>query len=69
MYIYTCERILFAVEGAWGVGLSFCPWALVGPFPWALFGPFPTEQSEACSERSDEVRGCKLHITQTTSSA
>ena len=56
-----------------GLGLSFCPWALVGPFPWAqpgpfpwaLVGPFPTERSEACSERSDEVRDCKLHIRQT----
>ena len=25
----------------------------------------PRERSEACSERSDEVRDCKLHITQT----
>ena len=39
------------------------PWALVGPFTWALDRPFPTERSKACSERSDEVRGCKLHTT------
>ena len=25
----------------------------------------PRERSEACSERSDEDRDCKLHITQT----
>ena len=25
----------------------------------------PRERSEACSERSDEVRDCKLHIAQT----
>ena len=24
----------------------------------------PTERSEACSERCDEVRDCRLHITQ-----
>ena len=37
----------------------------LGPFPCALVGLFPTEPGDACSERSDEVRDCKLHITQT----
>ena len=34
---------------------------VVGPFPFAL-GPcwaLPTERSEACSKRSDDVRGCQ----------
>ena len=54
---------------------SLCPWTLVGrfpcaqqmSFPWALVGPFPTERNEACSVRSDRVRDCKLHTTQTNS--
>ena len=25
----------------------------------------PTKRNEACSDRSDEIRDCKLHITQT----
>ena len=40
-------------------------WHCLGPFPCALVGPLPTEKSEACSERSEEARDCKLHITQT----
>ena len=60
-------------KGVGALGLSFCPWAHVRPFPWAqreflpwaLVGPFPTERSEACSERSDEVRDCKVYITPT----
>ena len=31
-------------------------------------GPIgPTQRSEACSERRNEMRGCKLHMTQTKS--
>ena len=38
---------------------------IVGPFPWTFVGPFAAERSELCSERSDEVRDCKVLITQT----
>ena len=70
--MYTYERIWFAVEGRGALGLSCCPWTLVGPFPWAqqgpfiwdLVGPFPDERSEACLEPSDEVCNCKLHMRQ-----
>ena len=37
----------------------------LGPCPCAPVGLFPTEQSAACLERSDEVRDCKWHMTQT----
>ena len=40
-------------------------WHCLGPLASALVGPSPTERSQACSERSDEGRENKLHITQT----
>ena len=46
--------------GSWALPLGAC-WAL----PLGLFWDFPIERTEGCSEGSDEVRGCKLHITQT----
>ena len=51
-------------SGRAGLHTTFDIWHCLGPFPCALVGTFPTKRSEACSERSDEVRGCKLHITQ-----
>ena len=52
----------------WAFVLPFLwdfPWARAGPYPWAILRPCPAERSEACSERSGEVRGYKLCIPQT----
>ena len=57
-------------KGSGVVGLSICSWNLVRPFPraqreplpWAIVGGVPSERSEACLERSGEVRDCKLDI-------
>ena len=59
IYTYICVRIWFAAEGGGG-GPKLLP---LGPC-WALVRPFRTERCDACSERSDEVRDCKQHITQ-----
>ena len=47
----------------WVLPLGPC-WAL----PLALVGPFHTERTDACSKRSDKLRGSKLHIIPTNQS-
>ena len=55
MYMYTGGYLICC---CWGERRAYvCPGTLVGPFP--------TARSEACSDRSDEVGDCKLHITLT----